>query len=135
MQKIIITSHSRYPVARKEIRQNLKKFLAKKGLADDYRVHIMVVGDRQMTELNEKYLKRQGTASVLSFPLYEADQKKPADSFWPKEEKTSLLDLGEIVLSYPQAIKRAMKNNLTLDDEIYFLIEHGLRHLLGEHHD
>jgi len=135
MRRITISSHSRYPVEKKRIRSVVTDFLISHGIKDDYQVHLMIVGDRKMEQLNKKYLKKTGTTSVLSFPLFnsatEFDSRK---SRWPGEIDSDSLDLGEIVISYPQAKIRAIKYNQTLDGQIQELVIHGLKHLLGQHH-
>ena len=42
--------------------------------------------------------------------------------------------LGDIVISVDTAIRDADKGNLSFDEEIFFLIIHGLLHLLGFKH-
>jgi probable rRNA maturation factor len=136
MQKIVIASHSRYPVEKKIIRQKVKEHLGVHKLTDDYEVHIIIVGDRQMTNLNKQFMKREGTTDVLSFPLINLERgQKQGISEWPNENGSDLLELGEIVISYPEARRQAMAKNLTLDIEINNLVKHGLEHLLGFHHD
>jgi probable rRNA maturation factor len=45
-----------------------------------------------------------------------------------------ILHLGDIVVSYPQAVREAGEENKMVDDVVEFLILHGLNHLLGIHH-
>lgn len=136
MQKIVISSHSRYPVDRKELRKSVQKALLKYGLKSDYKVHIVVVGDRQMVYLNQRYMKRTGTADVLSFPLIDFNGTREENmAFWPKEQEEKLLDLGEIVICYPQAKRQAIRENKTMDRQVCWLAEHGIEHLMGHHHD
>jgi len=61
----------------------------------------------------------------LSFPLAEGEQT-PLPS--------GVLRLGDIVLSYPQVIKESARDDMMVDDKINELVQHGLLHLLGEHH-
>jgi probable rRNA maturation factor len=51
----------------------------------------------------------------------------------PGEEKTVLL--GDVVVCYSVAKKQALKLNHIIDEEIEFLVCHGVLHLLGIHHD
>lgn len=91
----------------------------------------MVIGDRKMMELNEKHMKHLGTTDVLSFPLGNgtgsgAGFVNPPDG---------ILRLGDIVVSYPQAVKQAQEHSLLVDDEVCNLVQHGLLHLLGINHE
>ena len=42
--------------------------------------------------------------------------------------------LGEIVVSYPLAVKQAGEHNVSVDEEVSLLIVHGVLHLLGYDH-
>jgi len=125
MIKVNIKAESRYPVDRKLVRKVVFGVLGKHSIQTAL-VEIFLVGDRKMTTLNKKHLGVDGTTDVLSFPLSGKDFVMP-----PKD----ILRLGDIVISYPQAQRQAMKNNKTMDEEINFLVEHGLLHLLGIHHN
>ena len=116
MVKVIIRSDSRFSVNRARVRQAVEKVVAEYGIKTAT-VGVMVVGDRKMTSLNQRWMKHQGTTDVLSFPINEADY------------------LGDVVISYPQTVKQAAEHNKLVDDEMAFLVEHGMRHLMGEHHD
>jgi len=63
---------------------------------------------------------------VLSFPMQEGEVV-------PEDEDG--INLGDIVICYPQAKRQAMQWNKLLDEEIEFLASHGLLHLLGIHHE
>jgi len=89
-------------------------------------VSIAVVGDRKMKELNKKYRNKEGTANILEFPLNEGEQTKlPND----------IMRLGDIVISYPMVIKESAEQELLVDDRVDELIQHGMLHLLGLHHE
>ena len=45
------------------------------------------------------------------------------------------LHLGDIVISYPQAIKQADEHSHPVNREIEILLIHGILHLLGYDHD
>ena len=83
---------------------------------------VSVVGEAKMRQLNQQYMGRSGVTDVLSFPLKEG---VGADG---------VMRLGDVVICYPQAVKQAKENQLTIKQELKRLLEHGLRHLVGEHH-
>ena len=126
MIKVLIRADYRYPVNRKQIRQKVKKILRNKGISSDTQVDIMFVGDRKMKQLNTHYRRKRETTDVLSFSFTEGKAAFPAED---------ILHLGEIIISYPQARKQAGQYNMLVDDEIDKLVEHGLMHLLGLHHE
>ena len=45
------------------------------------------------------------------------------------------LRLGDIVLSLLQVINDAVRDEMLVDDKVDQLVEHGLMHLLGLHHE
>lgn len=120
---------SRYPVDRKKMRSAVARVLQAHGI-DHAQVDISVVGSRKMKELNESKLKHEGTTDVLSFPQHERHDLH--DFPLPAEIPPHL---GDIVVSFPEAVKTARRFGKMVDDQICFYIEHGLMHLLGYHHD
>lgn len=122
MNSVLITSESRYLIDRDKIRQAIKSLLVGERL-DDVEVSVLIVGARKIRSLNKKWRQIDKETDVLSFPLEEA------------RDIRGTLRLGDIVVCYPVAIKEAQTENKLVDDKINELIEHGLRHLLGQHHE
>lgn len=118
-----IYSETGYKVDRKRIRQGLEDLLSGMGVSTNVEMSLVVVGERKMRELHKKYLGSDEVTDVISFPLEEG--------VFPD----GVLRLGDIVICYPVAVKQAAEKNLMVDDEIWFLAEHGCRHLLGIHHE
>jgi probable rRNA maturation factor len=134
MLTAFISASSRYPIRRKEIKRTIEKVLSKMNVTDTVQVEINIVGDRKMTSLHVAHLHEEGTTDVMSFPLQENFLKNRG-----KEEfeayPDGLVRLGTIVVSYPQAQRQANDHRITIDEEINRLVEHGMLHLLGIHHD
>lgn len=145
MNSIYLSVGSRYPVGRKKIRQFVQDFFKSRNL-DNLTVNVSIVGERKITELNEKFLQHEGVTDVLSFPQYEKgsgvdfestlEPTPPANPTGPFinppiEQKM----LGDIVVCFPEVVRQAMKRGKMVDDHICSLVEHGLLHLLGQHHE
>lgn len=126
MIKVLIQADSRYPVDRKRIRKKAQQILQARGVTSNTEVNVVVVGDRKMKQLNRQYRHLDQTTDVLSF-----GQKEGEVNFPPSQK----LLLGDVVISFPQARKQAAQYNILVDEEIDKLVEHGLLHLLGIHHD
>jgi len=120
---------SRYPVDRKKIRAAAKKVLEENNISHA-QVDISVVGKRKIKLLNESELKHAGETDVLSFPQHE---KNNLDDF-PMPEGVPP-HLGDIVISFPEAVKTARKYGKLVDNQICFYLQHGMMHLLGYHHE
>ena len=43
--------------------------------------------------------------------------------------------LGDIVISYPEIIREAAAQEMLVDERIGELVQHGMLHLLGLHHE
>ena len=56
------------------------------------------------------------------------------DPFSFQESDNNAPDLGEIVISLPQAYRQAIANKSGLDQELSLLIIHGTLHLVGHDH-
>ncbi|OGH05226.1 MAG: rRNA maturation RNase YbeY [Candidatus Levybacteria bacterium RBG_16_35_11] len=123
---VLIFVESRYKVNRKKIKQAIENLLHKQEINSPIEVSIAIVGDRKMRTLSRKYKDEDKTRNVLSFSQEEGD---------PLKSPSSVLRLGDIVISYPEVIKEASKEEVLVDDKINELVVHGLLHLLGIHHD
>lgn len=129
MITVLFQTESHFPVNRKKVKEAIVLALTHE-VHRDAEVSVSVVGDRRMKALNKKYRKLDKTTDVLSFGLNESD--KSFDEFI--EPPDDILRLGDIVVSYPQAVVEAQEENKLVDDQIVFLVLHGLDHLLGKHH-
>lgn len=123
---VLIFVESRYKVSRKRIKQVIKNVLDKNAVDGAIEISVAIVGDRKMRELSKKYKGEDKTRNILSFSQAEGEPiKVPSDR----------LRLGDIVLSYPQVINDAVRDEMLVDDKVDQLVEHGLMHLLGIHHE
>lgn len=129
MIKVNLFVGSRYPVNRRKIKETVEKVLTEHNISNA-QVDVSIVGARKITTLNEKYLKHQGPTDVLSFPQHDKGQL--GDVPLPEGE---LAHLGDIVISFPEAVKMAKRFGKMVDQQICFYLEHALLHLLGYHHD
>lgn len=120
---------SRYPVNRALLRETVIKVMHDHNV-EHIQVDVSVVGKRKIKELNESKLLHQGTTDVLSFPQHERHQLNdfPLPAGIPPH-------LGDVVISYPEAVDAARRYGKMVDQQLCFYLEHGLMHLLGYHHD
>lgn len=130
MITINILADAKFPFDRTGLREHLTKVLAKNRLTDAIEVDVQVVGKRKISELHRVYMKLDGPTDVLSFPLNDPEDDRP---FMASPD--GVLRLGDIVVCYPVAVEEALEKQCKVDDQIKFLAEHGLMHLLGYHHE
>lgn len=136
MINIIVSSDPRYDVNKTAIRTAVAAVLQKYRIGGKVELGVNIVGDRKMHELNRKYRGVDSTTDVLSFALQDHNltnlQHLPRIGFVASPDKW--LRLGDIVISYPQALEDASMDGISVDEEIRVLVEHGVNHLLGTHH-
>ena len=82
---------------------------------------IRVVGDEEMTQLNETYRHKDGATNVLSFP-FEAPAQVP------------LPLLGDVVICAPVVAQEAQQQHKALIQHWAHMVVHGVLHLLGYDH-
>lgn len=128
MLTIDIKSDSRYPIDRKKIRQVVVKQLKRAGIKEGVAVSIAIVGNRKMRGLVKKFLDEEKLHSVLAFPLENTGGGAGVGFISPPGEN---LQLGDVVVSYPEALKQAIKKNILVEEQLEELVRHGVSCLLG----
>lgn len=93
------------------------------GVNDSPSLTLMITDDEEMTDMNHRYRGINKTTDVLAFG---------ADFTDPDLESRYL---GDVVISFPQAEKQALKRGHTVEEELQLLVVHGVLHLLGYDHD
>ena len=88
---------------------------------------VVVTGQEEIKELNRKYLGRDRPTDVIAFHMI--DYGREVESF--VQPPDGMRHLGEIVISYPQALQQAKEEDHSADREMALLIVHGILHLLG----
>ncbi len=123
---VLLFVESRYKVNRKRIKSTVANILQQQHMQGPVEVSIAVVGDRKMRGLHKKYKGEDKTTNVLSFSIAEGE---------PVVVPSDVLRLGDIVISYPQVIREAARDEVLVDEKIDELVSHSLMHLLGIHHE
>lgn len=136
MVNVIISADSRYPVNKLAIQSVVLEILQNHHIGGKLEIGINIVGKRKIHEFNKKYRGIDAPTDILTFALEDAPtnlQHIPRVGFVASPDQ--ILRLGDIVLSYPQVIEDASLDGVSVEEEIRTLVEHGMRHLLGIHHD
>jgi probable rRNA maturation factor len=89
---------------------------------------VVVTDDATVRDLNHRYLGRDEPTDVLSFGLGE---KGGRPFVLPPGEATPL---GEVIISYPTAVRQAGEQGHSVAAEVAHLLVHGILHLLGYDH-
>lgn len=138
MINVIVTSDSRYPINKLAVQAVAVETLRTHRISGNIEIGISVVGDRKMHEINRKFRGINSTTNILSFALEDPISQNQLQHV-PKvgfvKSPDNVLRLGDIIISYPQIIKDAGAEGVSIEDELRFLVEHGMNHLLGLHHN
>ena len=84
-----------------------------------------LTNDKKILDLNHTWLGQSKSTDVLSFPIID-------ETFY--DVSNECIELGDIVISVPTAIRQAKDNKIDLFRELRWLATHGLLHLLGWDH-
>ena len=103
-------------------------------------VSIVIADDETVTELNAEHRGLDDTTDVLSFSnvhsgaYYGLEPRDidPVDFVLPPGTQA---DIGEVIISMPQAVKQAGEAGHTAQHELAALVAHGIFHLLGYDHE
>ncbi len=138
MVNIIVNSDPRYPVNKQAIQSTVLEVLQHHKITSNVEIGVAIVGDRKMHEFNKKYRGIDETTNILSFALEDpvgTSQLQHIPRVGFVKAPDNVLRLGDILISYPQIIKDASQEGTSIEEELRYLVEHGLKHLLGLHHD
>jgi probable rRNA maturation factor len=115
------------------LQQIVEKPLLLEELPTNVEISLVITGQERIQELNREYRGQDKPTDVLSFSLKEQKAGEEAIEFI--EPPDDLLHLGEIIISYPQAVIQAKEQNHSIQDEMAALIVHGALHILGYDHE
>ncbi len=105
----------------------IRKFILRlmKTLAlTDCELSVTFVDNQMMQQINRTYLKRDKATNVISFSLSEGEFGNINPGI-----------LGDIVISVEQAAEDALTGGLGFQEEVDYLLIHGLLHLTGYDHE
>lgn len=110
----------------------VEKTLLSESAPPNVEISLVITGQERIRELNREYRGRDRPTDVLSFSLSEQPENEPEAFIGPPD---GLLHLGEIIISYPQAVIQARESSHSVKKEMAVLIVHGVLHILGYDHE
>lgn len=137
MVSVLISADSRFPISRPKIKRAIESLLREKRITFDTEISVLVCGARKSQQLAKKYFDDDQPHNVLSFPLVENENQfiSPTAQSAKGFAKEKNLVLGDIVVCYPLAQVEANRDDVLVDTKVNELVQHGLLHLLGIHHE
>jgi probable rRNA maturation factor len=85
---------------------------------------VLIVDDEAIRVINRDYLQKDRPTNVISFSMREGEGVEIQPAL-----------LGDVVISAETAARDAAEAGLPFESELYFLLLHGILHLLGFDHE
>jgi rRNA maturation RNase YbeY len=116
MSELYLRNRQRTRPINLKLLERIAATLVTKTCPADFRIGILLVGARQMTQLNEAFLKHGGPTDVIAFG-YATDQCRSLH--------------GEIFICVEEALRQARRFRTTWQKEVVRYLAHGLLHFQG----
>lgn len=100
-----------------------RKILSVSG-CPDAELSIVILSDEEIREVNRDYLQKNRPTNVISFAMQEGEGAG-----------LNPLLLGDVLISADTAARDASEAGVSFESELYFLLIHGILHLLGYDHE
>jgi probable rRNA maturation factor len=124
---VVLLNESGVPCDTERLGSLLSYLLDALRLSRDCELGVTLVDEQRMSTLHVEWMGEPGPTDVLSFPI---DEVRSA----PMGEDAQSGVLGDIVLCPSFAVAQAEAAGRTLDEELQFLVTHGMLHLIGYDH-
>ena len=123
MKIAIENRQSRQQVRIIPLRKVARKILSVSGCPDP-ELSILIVDDEPIQLINRDYLGKDRPTNVISFAMQEGEGEGVQPNL-----------LGDVVISAETAASDAAEAQTSFESELYFLLLHGVLHLLGYDHE
>ncbi|MDH3454240.1 MAG: rRNA maturation RNase YbeY [Desulfuromonadales bacterium] len=123
MKIAIENRQSKQQIRKIPLRKAARKILSVSG-CPDAQLSILIVDDAMIQEVNRDYLGKDRPTNVISFAMQEGEGGGVQPDL-----------LGDVVISAETAARDALDAQASFESELYFLLLHGILHLLGYDHE
>ena len=93
---------------------------------DSITFDILFCDSNKTHNINKEYRNKDYPADIITFAIFADDDSKFVFD--------GDINLGEIIIALDKVKEEAEKKNVSNEYELYFLISHGIMHLLGFDH-
>ena len=94
-------------------------------------LHVLLVNDARMREINFAFRKKDKPTDVLSFPQFTPQEMRGKK----RVSSASGSYLGDLVISTETTLRQAKQFGVTKQQELLRLLVHGVLHLCGYDHE
>jgi len=120
-------------VDKKWIERIVRRVLELEGVASSTEVGLLITDSKAIQRLNRIYRNKNEPTDVLSFQTAPDIGEGIKLSFVCPPD--GIRHLGEVVISYQQALEQAREHHHSVARELVLLVVHGTLHLLGYDHE
>ena len=99
------------------------------GVSSNAELGLVIAGQERVQQLNRDYLGKDRPTDVLAFSMLPEQSGADFPTFVIPPD--GILHLGEVIISYPQAVIQAEEHQHSVKREVAILTIHGILHLLG----
>jgi probable rRNA maturation factor len=111
------------------LRRIALRILEAEGIASPAEMGLVITDNKTVQKLNKTYRGEDQPTDVLAFHMSPNTSQESELRFVGPPD--GVHHLGEVVISYPQAVKQAQEQGHSVAEELALLIVHGILHLLG----
>ena len=119
-----------------------EEVLGAEGVRGDAELSLLYVDEEAMSDLNGRFLGKEGPTDVLAFPIDEepAEGGRSPDSggtgpgYVAAEPSDAPVLVGDVVICPAVALRNAPEHAGSYEDELALLLVHGILHLIGMDH-
>jgi len=113
------------------VRKIAQQVLKAESVAPPYEVSIVFTDSDTVQRLNRDYRGVDAPTDVIAFHMLSQKETSPPFVLPPD----GVTRLGEVIISYPEAMEQAKEQGHSVEQELALLIIHGILHLLGYDHE
>lgn len=124
MMRIAIENRQRKIRVRKLPLRSVARKILSASACPESRLSILLVDDEEIRGLNRTWLGKDRPTNVISFAMQEGEGAGVQADL-----------LGDVVISVETAARDAAEAGVAVEHELYFLLLHGILHLLGYDHE
>lgn len=103
-------------------------------LRTDVEISVMLTDNDGIQVLNKLHRNIDRPTDVLSFPMFEYDEKGDIEEDYAELSEMGEICIGDIVISLQRAEEQAGEYGHSFEREVGFLTVHSMLHLLGYDH-
>jgi probable rRNA maturation factor len=113
------------------LRSIAKQVLTAQNAGSNTGLGLVITGQEKIRQLNLSYLRKDEPTDVMAFSMLPTAEEAGEGSSTFVTPPDGTLHLGEVIVSYPQAVIQADEQHHSINKEIATLIIHGVLHLMG----